>query len=334
MKTQRILNLLTNISTVVMLVFLYLFVSRNAPGLTQLYAIIALALVYAFIYLAATAGFLSALTKAPGPQAGGWFWRLLLAGCSVLLVYVFIGATLSDYYQPLSLYDEAIGLLALWWLLLVVQNLIALFAPAHIARAAAGMALAAVLAWPLAASLWWVNRPAADSTIPSSAVFSGGEDGYRVYRIPGLALIPAGSTLANGDTQGSDRLLAFAEARRDGALDTGDIDLVLKTSDDNGHSWTPQAIICQHRVDGARAKCGNPTPVFDQRTGKLILAYNLSGPGVSNRHHSSHIMVSDDGGGSWGKGRQLADDDFIFGPGKGLLKTNDSQQRQVAASRL
>jgi hypothetical protein len=58
-------------------------------------------------------------------------------------------------------------------------------------------------------------------------VFTSGADGYKGYRIPSVI------RAANGD------LLAFAEARKNGLGDAGDIDLVLKRSTDGGLSWSP-----------------------------------------------------------------------------------------------
>ncbi len=38
-------------------------------------------------------------------------------------------------------------------------------------------------------------------------------------------------------------ILAFAEGRKHGSSDTGDIDLVLKRSEDNGRTWSKLSII-------------------------------------------------------------------------------------------
>jgi sialidase-1 len=322
MRSLRLINILTNISTVSMLIFLYLFISGNAPGLTALYTIIAMAAAYGLVYLAA-AGFLLQALLAPEENSNSSAWpaRVVLLLCSAALLYLFLDSAVTDYYQPLSLYDDAIGLLILWWGMLILQNIAGLFAPARVANRLALLSLAALTAWPLAASLWWVNAPPAGADVShNAAVFIGGDDGYDIYRIPGLALLPSGSTLANGSTLETDRLLAFAEARRDGSLDTGVIDLVLKTSDDGGQSWSRQSIICRHEIDGRRGKCGNPTPVFDRDAGVITLAYNLSGLETESRHHSAQLISSPDGGASWSTPRQLADDNFVFGPGKGIQK--------------
>src|SRR5262245_57219702 len=65
----------------------------------------------------------------------------------------------------------------------------------------------------------------ATAEVNKVTVFKSGEDGYHTYRIP--AIVEA----ANGD------LLAFAEGRKNGGGDAGDIDIVLKRSADRGKTW-------------------------------------------------------------------------------------------------
>lgn len=64
---------------------------------------------------------------------------------------------------------------------------------------------------------------AADTSVP----YVSGRDGYAAYRIPAVVRTPRGT------------LLAFAEGRRDGPGDTGDIDLVVRRSADGGRTWGP-----------------------------------------------------------------------------------------------
>ncbi|MDR1789757.1 MAG: glycoside hydrolase [Opitutaceae bacterium] len=90
---------------------------------------------------------------------------------------------------------------------------------------------------------------------PAVTVFAAGENGYAGYRIPVVI------RTANGD------LLAFAEARRDGLGDAGDIDLVQKRSTDGGLSWGAAQTVW----DDAANTCGNPCPVLDETTGVLWL---------------------------------------------------------------
>ena len=57
------------------------------------------------------------------------------------------------------------------------------------------------------------------------ALFTAGEEGYNSFRIPAIIRTPEGA------------LLAFCEARKNSHKDHGDIDLVLKRSEDGGVSW-------------------------------------------------------------------------------------------------
>lgn len=86
-------------------------------------------------------------------------------------------------------------------------------------------------------------------------VFVAGQDGYHTYRIP--AVIRA----QNGD------LLAFAEGRKNGGGDAGNIDLLLKRSADRGRTWSAQQVLW----DDEDNTCGNPCPVLDETTGVLWL---------------------------------------------------------------
>ncbi|RRB11414.1 sialidase family protein [Larkinella knui] len=102
------------------------------------------------------------------------------------------------------------------------------------------------------------NPPAAETT-----VFQNGDGGYQCFRIPAIVKAPNGN------------LLAFAEARRKDCDDFGDIDIVLRISNDNGQTWSP----LQVAADNGNFQAGNPAPVFDQTEsrlpqGKLFLIYN------------------------------------------------------------
>lgn len=86
-------------------------------------------------------------------------------------------------------------------------------------------------------------------------VFVAGEAGYAGFRIP--TIIKA----ANGD------LIVFAEARRHSLSDSGDIDLVMCRSNDNGATWGPITVVW----DDGENTCGNPVPVVVGRKGKILL---------------------------------------------------------------
>ncbi len=88
-------------------------------------------------------------------------------------------------------------------------------------------------------------------------LFTSGQEGYHTFRIPALAVT----------TQGT--LLAFAEGRKAGRGDAGEIDLVLKRSLDNGVTWQHMQIV----VTEPGMTCGNPCPVVDQATGVIWLPF-------------------------------------------------------------
>lgn len=92
-------------------------------------------------------------------------------------------------------------------------------------------------------------------------IFRSRAEGYSAFRIPAIVKTNSG------------RLLAFAEGRVDGTSDTGNIDLVMKTSDDNGKTWGPLKVVWN---DGNNV-CGNPAPVVDRQTGMihLLMTWNL-----------------------------------------------------------
>jgi len=86
-----------------------------------------------------------------------------------------------------------------------------------------------------------------------SHVWQDSDGLYKHYRIPSIIV-----------TQ-NETVLIFCEGRS--GRDASDIDLLVRRSDDHGRSWSEQAIVWQ---DGANT-CGNPCPVIDQTTGRIIL---------------------------------------------------------------
>ncbi len=131
------------------------------------------------------------------------------------------------------------------------------------------------------------------------------------YRIPALAVSKKGT------------ILAFAEARRTGGADIGDIDAVVKRSTDGGKTWGPEIVIW----DDEGRSVNNPSAVVDPKTGRIWLFmghWNGSTP-------SQHAAFSDDDGETWSKsqemtrilhdqikdGRRLV----IPGPGSGIALT-------------
>jgi sialidase-1 len=125
-----------------------------------------------------------------------------------------------------------------------------------------------------------------------SYLFESGSDGYNTFRIPAIITTTKGT------------LLAFAEGRRKGSSDTGDIDLVMKRSDDNGKTWSDLTVVW----DDAENVCGNPAPVVDRSTGKIFLlsTWNLGSDheskiikGTSRDTRRIFVISSSDNGNTW-----------------------------------
>jgi sialidase-1 len=99
----------------------------------------------------------------------------------------------------------------------------------------------------------------------SSVPYVSGQGGYAAYRVPAVVTTRHGT------------VLAFAEGRRTGAGDSGDIDVVLRRSADGGCTWGPLTVVAAGRGDTR----GNPAPVVDPRTGAVVLVTCFNGGGAT-----------------------------------------------------
>ncbi len=132
-------------------------------------------------------------------------------------------------------------------------------------------------------------------------LYKSGTNGYASYRIPAIVASKSGV------------LLAFAEGRKNGSGDNGDIDLVLKRSSDGGKSWSDLQVVWNDKDN----TCGNPAPVVDQNTGRIILlsTWNLGAdhePQIINQTSKDtrriFVMYSDDEGLSWTSPKEITSD--------------------------
>ncbi|RLF32079.1 MAG: exo-alpha-sialidase [Thermoplasmata archaeon] len=149
-------------------------------------------------------------------------------------------------------------------------------------------------------------------------VFVSGTEGYHTFRIPAVIATQKGT------------LLAFCEGRKDSRSDTGNIDLVLRRSTDNGETWGPLQIV----ADDGPNTIGNPCPVVDRDTGTiwLPLTRNLGedsegeiSAGKSKGTREVWITKSTDDGKTWAKPIEITCDTkapnwtwYATGPGNGI----------------
>jgi len=152
-----------------------------------------------------------------------------------------------------------------------------------------------------------------------TALYYIGMPGYNRYRIPSLIVTKQGT------------LLAFCEGRTAG--DAGDIDTLVRRSEDGGTTWAKYQVVWS---DGSNT-CGNPCPVVDHSTGRIYL---LSTWNLGTDHESRiidwkskdvrhpYICYSDDDGKNWSKPVCISDsarlDDwrwYATGPGIGIQIT-------------
>lgn len=131
------------------------------------------------------------------------------------------------------------------------------------------------------------------------------EEPIHSFRIPAIVTATTG------------RLLAFAEGRTTSNYDHGEIDLVLKTSDDDGRTWSGLRRLvttssCRQGyaewyldVNDDEGIVGNPTPVVDERTGKiwLFFVYMTSTANVNHVWDAGERRIystsSTDNGATW-----------------------------------
>ena len=153
------------------------------------------------------------------------------------------------------------------------------------------------------------------ASLPQTDVYSAG-GGYHTYRIPALIATRKGT------------LLAFCEGRRNSAADSGDIDVLLRRSFDNGRTWSAMQVVADFGADTA----GNPTPVVERKTGAILLLLTRN-PGAANESQITHgagertvwITRSTDDGATWTVPREITSQVkrpdwtwYATGPGNGI----------------
>ena len=180
-------------------------------------------------------------------------------------------------------------------------------------RPSALLALAALL--PIAACA----APNATKPARDADLFVGtGKSPVHTYRIPSLCVTKKGT------------LLAFAELRKHGAGDSGDIDTVVRRSEDGGKTWSADKVM----LDIDKHTIGNACPIVDPKTGRItvVAVWNRvheyhTKPGYGDDTRLVYTTFSDDDGKTWSKPQNISEQVkqpdwgwMATGPGGGIVK--------------
>jgi len=129
--------------------------------------------------------------------------------------------------------------------------------------------------------------------VDEQVLYKQGDFGYSCFRIPAVVRATNGM------------LLAFAEGRVKDCGDDEDIDLVLRRSADGGRTWGPLQVISE----GNGTTHGNPVPIVDERTGRVVLVSTHNGPEAcpNGCDRDPWVQFSDDHGATWSAAREMTE---------------------------
>lgn len=136
---------------------------------------------------------------------------------------------------------------------------------------------------------------AAEPLLEKQDLFTAGEDGYALYRIPGIVVTKKGTALA------------YCEARKDAKGDWGPIDIVMRRSTDGGKTWLPRQTVVHvegdlpvnpvataQNLDKPGDNTTNNAVAFADKSGAVHLLYCLE-------YMRCFYIRSDDDGVTWSK---------------------------------
>jgi len=142
--------------------------------------------------------------------------------------------------------------------------------------------------------------------IEKQNLFTAGEEGYYIYRIPGLAVSKKGT------------VLAYCEARKS-VGDWGTMDVMMRRSTDGGKTWLPRQKIVEVKGDlpmnplaKGHDKPGdntvhNPVAIPDRETGDIHFLYCLE-------YMRCYYIRSSDEGATWSEPVEITDAFESFRP--------------------
>ena len=158
--------------------------------------------------------------------------------------------------------------------------------------------------------------------ITKKPLYVSGQDGYDTYRIPALVVTTKGT------------VLAFCEGRKQGRGDSGDIDLLVKRSENNGRTWSQQQVIWNDSGN----TCGNPCAVVDSKTGTIWLLSTWNRGDDHERQiidqtsqdtRRVYVIHSKNDGRTWSRPKEITADVkrpdwtwYATGPGSGIQIMN------------
>lgn len=146
-------------------------------------------------------------------------------------------------------------------------------------------------------------------------VFINGQDGYHTYRIPAMVVTRKGT------------VLAFCEGRKNSHHDTGDIDLLLKRSTDDGGTWSDQMVVYEDGGDG-EITVGNPVPIIEKNSDRIHLFF-------TRNYKRIFYTKSDDDGLNWSEPKEFTDilSGFDY-PDRVLIATGPVHGIEMGTGRL
>lgn len=116
--------------------------------------------------------------------------------------------------------------------------------------------------------------PAGEPSFRQADLFTAGEAGYALYRIPGVVVTKLGT------------ILAYCEARRSDKGDWGTIDIQMRRSTDGGVTWSPPATISD--VPGPKTK--NPVAINQKLATTGEVTYNNPVMIVDRKSGAVHLL--------------------------------------------